>query len=59
MNAIKCSYCYKVLVSTSVHDFRVHRCTRPDGTESFIAVDGGPFYKRRVGEPRDYEEIDE
>lgn len=68
-NAATCTACGIEIVSTHVHDFRVHYCKVapepglkwegdklvPSGEETFrFAVDGGNGYLRRVGDPTYY-----
>ena len=63
-NSAKCTACGEEIVSTHVHDFRVHYCKVepqpglkwegdnlvPSGEETFrFAVDGGKDYLRRIG----------
>lgn len=46
INAAVCLKCHSYIRSTHGHDFKFCACEA-------IAVDGGSFYCRRVGEPQD------
>ena len=49
-NKARCKLCRTVIESTHRHDFLWCRCRS-------IAVDGGKDYLRRVGEPKNIEEL--
>ena len=49
-NKIRCRKCGDILVSTHAHDFRECSCKA-------VAVDGGPYCLRRLGEPEDWEDL--
>lgn len=49
-NAITCKKCGDTIRSMNKHDFRRCSC-------GAVAVDGGSWYGRRVGNPEDYQEI--
>lgn len=50
VNKIRCKRCGDVIESRYRHDFKFCRCRS-------VAVDGGFDYLRRVGCPRDFEEL--
>ena len=50
-NAIRCKKCGNVLESFFGHDFKWCSC-------GAVAVDGGPHYKRRLGNQGDWEELE-
>ena len=47
-----CKHCKDILVSTSVHDFKMCRCGK-------CGIDGGNAYLRRLGNPDDYVDMSE
>lgn len=49
-NRIKCKKCGDIIRSTNVHDFKYCKC-------GAVAVDGGHYYLRRVGELEDWEDV--
>ena len=49
-NAARCLKCNDVIESKSRHDFRWCSC-------GAIAVDGGLTYLKRVGDPKDIEDL--
>ena len=49
-NAIRCRKCGDIIVSETVHDFKVCSCRA-------CAVDGGHDYLRRYGNLEDWEEL--
>lgn len=51
-NRARCRRCGDVVESRSRHDLVTCQC-------GAIAVDGGQDYERRIGEPEDFEEIDD
>lgn len=51
-NCIKCKKCGDVIRSKNRHDFRYCSCKS-------VAVDGGSWYCKRVGELGDWEELSE
>lgn len=52
VNRIRCLKCGDIIESENVHDFRWCKCKS-------CAVDGGRMYLRRVGDPKDWEELNE
>lgn len=52
VNKIKCKKCGDIIESTHTHDFKWCKCKS-------VAVDGGKDYLRRLGYPKDYEELSE
>lgn len=52
VNKIMCKHCKDILVSTSVHDFKMCRCGK-------CGIDGGNAYLRRLGNPDDYVDMSE
>lgn len=51
-NKIKCNKCGDIIESLSVHDFRFCSC-------GAVAVDGGHYYLRRIGNEEDWEDLSE
>ena len=51
-NKIKCNKCGDVIESLSVHDFKFCSC-------GAVAVDGGHYYLRRIGNEEDWEDLSE
>lgn len=51
-NAIRCLRCNDIIESTHVHDFKWCGCKN-------IAVDGGTYYLKRVGNLDEYEDLSE
>lgn len=49
-NKAKCNKCQNVITSVHRHDFTCCAC-------GAVCVDGGKSYIKRVGDPRDYEEL--
>lgn len=64
MNAVKCVHCLHIVESKIRHNFVPHYCnvwtgdSYPDN-DFLFAVHGGRAYKRRVGDPRHYIEVEE
>lgn len=52
LNAVRCNRCERVIVSNHRHDFKKCPC-------GAIAVDGGSWYLKRVGDPNGYVEMSE
>jgi len=52
VNKIKCRLCGDVIESTHNNDFKRCKC-------GAVAVDGGHEYLRRLGNPKDCEELSE
>ena len=50
VNKIKCKKCGDIIESTRTHDFKTCKC-------GAVSVDGGKDYLRRVGNPKDIEEL--
>ncbi len=51
-NVIRCNLCGDEIESKSVHDFKYCKCGK-------VAVDGGHYYLRRVGNLDDFTDISE
>ncbi len=51
-NQARCKKCGDVIESKHRHDFVQCKC-------GAIAVDGGNAYQRRIGNPADFEEVEE
>lgn len=49
---VKCLKCGDIIQSTHRHDFRWCSCQS-------VAVDGGDHYLRIIGDPKDYELVEE
>lgn len=58
-NRARCRRCNTVIESKHRHDFVVCDCWGEDenGVHRGIAVDGGPDYSRRLGNPADIDEM--
>ena len=52
INKVRCHHCGDEPESKHVHDFRWCKC-------GAIAVDGGPYYAKRVGDLNNYTELSE
>lgn len=54
INRVRCNKCEDIITSNNRHDFNYCKCNN-------IAVDGGSWYLKRVGDIRDdsYEELSE
>ncbi len=51
LNRAKCAKCGKIIESKSAHDFVRCKC-------GAIAVDGGPNYRKRMGDKADFLEVE-
>lgn len=62
-NAVKCAYCGAIIESRHRHDFVTHSCeamcAAHMGRPTYIGVDGGADYLKRVGTIGDYIEASE
>lgn len=50
MNSAKCRKCEDVIVSANKHDYVSCKC-------GAIALDGGSWYSRNIGNPEDFESL--
>lgn len=51
-NKIKCKHCGDIIESINVHDFKFCSCDK-------VAIDGGKYYLKRIGNPNDWEKLSE
>ena len=58
-NKIRCKICGEILESVTIHDFVPCKCFIESNGSRGCACDGGLDYLRRLGNPKDVEELSE